>query len=319
MLPEWAETNIINGCHVLYGGFNPAWAAGAFERQVVNSLAAKLGSGHAVVVPTWYEPTAVVAHVNQLQVDSVHVCSLTDPMGSIVGYEDQLHGRVQYFGYTMDGQQFDFWAKLCSTQFRSYTIHDLQPTQFDHVYLNYNRKPHPHRVNLVARLDSHGLLDHGCVTLSGRLTVEDSDTYQDAGANDVIGVLDIPNDIFSLGQLRIWQRHFLNVVSETEFSPNSCFLSEKTFKPIVGLRPFIINGNPKIYTWLKRAGFDVFEDIFPVTQLTNTTNAAECHTIIVESIKQLVGADLHCMYQSLYPRLLYNKQRFHEYSNCTHS
>ena len=149
MLPEWAETNNINGCHILYGGFNPQWEAGAAERNVVNQLADRLGFGHAVVVPTWYDPIDVVAYINTLKVDTVYICSLTDPYGPIAGYAEQLNCAVKYFGYTNTGLSYDFWAVMCNRKFKHYTVEELLPTKFNYLFLNYNRKPHYHRVNLV--------------------------------------------------------------------------------------------------------------------------------------------------------------------------
>ena len=152
------------------------------------------------------------------------------------------------------------------------------------------------------------------VSLEGKYTVEENVDYEKYGAGDVVDSLTIPNDIYSLGRLDLWQQHFLNIVSETEFTPDSYFVSEKTFKPIIGLRPFIINGNPKIYTWLQQAGFDCFEDLFPVKQLMTQTNADTCHRLIIETIKQLQKENLEKIYQEIYPRLLFNKHQFTQYA-----
>jgi hypothetical protein len=72
----------------------------------------------------------------------------------------------------------------------------------------------------------------------------------------------IPHDIHSLGNLDIWQQHFLNVVGETEFMHwDNMFISEKTWKPILGLRPFVINGQTKIYQYFL-AVYRFFKHLF---------------------------------------------------------
>ena len=50
------------------------------------------------------------------------------------------------------------------------------------------------------------------------------------------------------------------VVTETTIH-SDVLLSEKTFKPIIGLRPFLILGDQNLYKKLVEMGFDVFEDM----------------------------------------------------------
>lgn len=315
MLPVWAEKNTIQGCHILYGGFNPAWAAGSLERQTVNTLAAQLGPKTAVVVPTWYDPLDVVEYINALDINHVYICSLTDPLGPIEGFVAQIKCPVTFFGYTLSGIKFDFWASACIKNFKQYTEQQLQPTKFDFLYLNYNRKPHPHRRQFVCALEANDLVSSGCISLGeSNYVVEETDSYAMWGANDVVDAITVPNDIYSIGRLDIWQRAFINIVSETEFTPHSCFLSEKTFKPIIGLRPFIINGNPQIYRWLQDVGFDCFEDLFPIQKLINCTNTNETHQLIIDCLKLYRHQDWNAIYTSIYPRLLKNKGLFNEYA-----
>jgi hypothetical protein len=312
MLPEWADTNQIGNCRILYGGFSPRWAAGKLERAVVDQLATYLSDKYphqptAIVIPNWYEYQDVKDWINQ-KPTTVIACSLTDPL-SQVWYSD-----TRVFGY--GDIKFDFWAVACNKFFKNYRHEELLPTQFDYLFLNYNRKPHPHRVDLVQEFECAGIIDLGCTTLSGTdYTVGDIDSsYEDSGARDVVGDIGIPNDIYSLGRLDIWQHAFINIVSETQFDSNSVFLSEKTFKPIIGLRPFIINGNPQIYTWLRDAGFDCFEDIFPVQELIRSTGTEANHKLIVEAVKSFKDTDLMKLYHNLLPRLINNQTHFYEYA-----
>ena len=312
MLPEWAETNQIGSCRILYGGFNPRWAAGALERRTVDSLAQQLveqypGQNITVVVPNWYEYQSVLDWIQEDPNTKVVACSLTDPISN-VWYSNKI------FGY--GDMQFDFWAVACASFFKQYRYPDILPTDFKYLYLNYNRKPHAHRVLLVQAFESAGLVDLGCTTLSGTdYTVNDVDSdYVDSGARDIVGDIGIPNDIYSLGRQDIWQQSFLNIVSETQFDTDSTFLSEKTFKPIIGLRPFVINGNPKIYNWLAAAGFDCFEDIIPVHELVTCTSPEQSHKLIVRTVQQLADQDLALLYRRLLPRLINNQTHFYEYA-----
>ena len=300
-LPAWAETYSDQKLHILFGGFNPHWSAGKLERQIVFQIGQSFLAQHPnktihIVVPSWFEPDAVVNHIKEVNADIVAICSLTDPFGPIVS---KLPDAIQ-IGYTTCGIPLDFWALACKKFFKSYTQEQLQPN-ITKLFLSYNRKPHPHRINLVQELKLSGLDKFGYVTLGGTdLTVGDTyEQYADSGAYDAVGDLNIPNDIYSLGQSDIWNSCLFNIVSET--SPSQLFVSEKTFKPIIGMRPFIINGSLEILKWLQDAGFDCFLDLWPADN-------------IVDNLKHYQSVDLQKLYTELLPRLENNRNKFFEYA-----
>jgi hypothetical protein len=313
-------------CDIIYGGFNPAWHAGCLERKLVDQLAQNLNQNFPqlkkiIAVTSWHEPAELVKTIKNCNPDLTVLCSLTDPLGPVENLINDIPGKVILVGYVNGEYYYDFWAVACSNFFKKYDNQELEPTAFDYLYLNYNRKPHRHRIELVKLLETSDLISRGCVTLgNSSYTVNDQhNNYKEYGADDVVGDVGIPNDIYSLGQLEIWNRSFINIVSETqfEFGPNA-FLSEKIFKPIIGLRPFVINGSPGIYRILKRAGFDCFEDLFPVDILSKETFVAwkfENHKHIVESLTSFKNNNLLELHHQLKPRLLYNQQLFYEYAS----
>lgn len=313
-------------CTVIYGGFNPAWAAGQLEREIIDYISKTLNKNYptlktAVVVPSWHEPVELVNTVKNLNPDLTVICSLTDPLGPIEDLINQLPGKIILFGYVNTGVKYDFWAVACEKFFKKYSYNELQPTKFEYLFLNYNRKPHRHRTSFVTLLEQTDLINKGCVTLGNTAyTVGDTNSdYIMYGSNDVIGDVGIPNDVYSLGQLSVWNSSFINVVSETQYEySRNIFISEKIFKPIIGLRPFIINGSPGIYRWLKDAGFDCFDDLFPVGELEIETPRSgymfRNHQLIVDSLKTFVNQDNYALYQNLLPRLLDNQNKFYEYA-----
>lgn len=313
-------------CTVIYGGFNPAWRAGQLERELVDSLVKNLNDQYpniskAVVVTSWHEPVELILQLQNLQPELTVLCSLTDPLGPIENLIDQIPGRVILVGYVDSEYFFDFWALACAKFFKKYSVQELEPGVFDNLFLNYNRKPHRHRTELVNLLETTGLIKHGCVTLGNsqyKVDNHDSD-YRTYGANDVVGDVGIPNDVYSLGQLKIWNTSFINVVSETQYEySKNVFLSEKIFKPIIGLRPFVINGSPGIYRLLKQAGFDCFEDLFPVELLQNEKSNYSWkfrnHQLIADSLVNLQNKNCMELFDQLKSRLHYNQNHFYEYA-----
>ena len=312
---------------IISGGFNPAWQAGRLERELVDQLAQNIENQSPalkkmIVITSWHEPAELVEVIKNHDPDITFLCSFTDPLGPIENLVDQIPGRVELVGYTNSEYFYDFWAVACSQFFKTYFNSELEPIKFDYLYLNYNRKPHRHRIELVNLLETSGLIDYGCVSLgnSARTVNDQHANYKEYGADDVVGDVGIPNDIYSLGQLEIWNKSFINVVSETQYEySTNVFLSEKIFKPIIGLRPFVINGSPGIYRMLKKAGFDCFEDLFPVDLLSdenfNNSWKFNNHKHIIEALMKFKDTNLLEIYNQLRPRLLYNRKLFYEYAS----
>lgn len=268
--------------------------------------------------------------------DNLFLLAAADPVFLSKDQIDQIFNRsgaAQMFlcGH-FDGQyQFNFHSQVLPKYFRDYAQADLKLTQADYVYLCYNRKPREHRVDLVKKLVAADLKQHGIVTLGKNDAV-----YSKHDQNDFYFLLDeepedfagegnwglsmhmgIPHDIHSLGNMNLWQRHFLTVVSETEFLPwDNLFVSEKTWKPMLGLRPFVVNGQTPVYQWLRNNGFKTFNNYWahvPIEAATELT----IHDCIVNVIKYLSAqppSELVAMWQEMLPDLEHNRNRFFEFS-----
>jgi len=310
-----------------YGKFPITWRAGHLEQEIIDSISNTLKISHAnmncvVASTTLRNPINLLFEdIKNLQPDLTVICALSDPLNFEYENLENIPGTVIPFGYFGTGKKFDFWALACLNFFRQYTFQELQPTNFKYVFLNYNRKPHNHRIKLVELLERNNLTQYGIITLgNSKYTIDDkAEDYLEYGVNDVFNDVGIPNDIYSLGRLDIWKSSFLNIVSETQYecTPHA-FVSEKVYKPIIGLRPFIVNGTPDIYIWLKEFGFDCFEDIFPISKLLSNDPIDfkfRNHEIICEVIKELSKTNLEELYKKLLPRLIYNQNLFYKHAN----
>ena len=60
---------------------------------------------------------------------------------------------------------------------------------------------------------------------------------------------------------RFFNQAYFNFIVETHFDNDTCFLTEKTFKSILNLQPFIIIGNPGSLQLLKELGYKTFEAV----------------------------------------------------------
>jgi hypothetical protein len=200
------------------------------------------------------------------------------------------------------------------------------------LYINYNRKPREHRVRLVKQLQQRNLDSYGIITLGRPNTVYDKDPnnqlylsigedpkdYVEAGhwydttVQDQFG---IPHDVLSLHRLDYWQQHFLNIIGATEFNVwDDIFVSESQFKPIIGLRPFLINGNVRTYQWLVDNGFRTFNRWFVDIDFENADTVHDSICQAVAWLTTLTKDELIALYNEMLPDLRHNRARFFEFS-----
>jgi hypothetical protein len=182
------------------------------------------------------------------------------------------------------------------------------------LYLAYNRKPRIHRQWLVDSLKENNLLDRGWITFEQghypEIDNKTGETDQEKHSSDVRFTR--PEDTCSLGDLNVWQDSYLVVVSETEHD-DPWQLSEKTWKPIFGMRPFLINGRREVYKILEKLDLYTPKDFFKNSDL-------DCHhESVVKQIQALYNKtpeELYELWESQFEMLLYNRQRMFEIANC---
>ena len=208
----------------------------------------------------------------------------------------------------------NFWAIYNGLAFTQYNEKDLLPSKLENFYLCYNRKPTFHRTWLYQQFEKQGQLTKGIFTLGNQdpakviLINKDKKTLPFANTN-IHGNLNIPNDTLSLGPLDAWNSSFLIIVTETDHNMNTAvpFLSEKIWKPLIGLRPFVCLGDKVTIKSLNEAGFETFNEFFGFDKHDLTVND------ITELVKNYKG-DLMQDYDKLLPALLKNRKRFFEYA-----
>jgi len=311
--------------------FPPHFQWGQNEIQLVQTIAAQIqnqwpGSENLLINTTWFGPqfsndeySKFLTLCNEQKFDNLFLLSGVDPIcltpDKIQQCKEIAGAKNLYLLGNFDNQyQFNFISTLLPIYFETYTHQQLLPENFDHLFLNYNRKPHTHRIELVDLLEQHNLLDKGVVTLGNRYTLTEQPNVGNWGMKMDLG---IPHDIHTLGNMDIWRSHFLNVVSETEFLPwNNMFITEKTWKPIIGLRPFVINGQTQIYQYLRDNGFKTFNEYWAHVPIEDATELSihDCIVSVIKFLSSKSSFELNSMWEEMLPDLEYNRQRFFEFA-----
>jgi len=275
--------------------FNANWEKTEELRNLVYSLGPKEN------VKLWYAGTIDGNHwITQSNIDFFHQFVKDGYAYSFVGFSDEHWHSWMPQWFVETNLRIDIGELLLN-----------QPPKY--LYLAYNRKPKLHREWLINSIIDNKLLDRGWVTYEKGFYPEidamTSETDQDKHSSDVRFTR--PEDIVSLGDLSIWRDSYMVIVSETDHD-DPYQLTEKTWKPIFGLRPFILNGRREVYKILERLGFYTPMDLFKNSKL-------DAHyENVVEQIKILYSkspTELYSLWEEQFEMLLYNRQRMFEMAN----
>lgn len=149
------------------------------------------------------------------------------------------------------------------------------------LYNAFQKRPRPHRIWLFSKLYEHQLLDDGINSMnsfSHRNTFYEGKTLDKSLYDSFINLLpmyprlDLNSEFKngfegSLGNL--FERDlnhqatldtWVSIVSEASFAEDTCFISEKSFKPIATMHPFIMYGNKHSLKYLRGLGYKTFGD-----------------------------------------------------------
>jgi len=228
------------------------------------------------------------------------------PNVTFIGNFDNIDPTLN-FHFTWGVYSANTWGNI-------YNVNELILRDIKYKFINYNRDPKVHRQELVKLIRDNHLDDYGIISLGGELVLEENmdEVTHCFDKVDELCSGDIPNDNSSLGTIEYWNHHFLNVVSESRFYyRDDVFISEKTAKPIIGLRPFIINGNWKIYKWLRENGFRTFEKYFPFAKFEDIHEDEIHHNIIkvLNWVCEQSNDELQILYNKMLPDLIHNRER----------
>jgi hypothetical protein len=318
-------------------GFPYAWRAGRVEKLIRSILEDKIKSQLRVNNPmiintTWYHEVALEDQIKQANPDFIIAHNFADPAVPRVFDAIKSSGVPHIIIGNCDHIRLDFWAMVCGMFFKYYEIEELDLNRNSKKFICLNRKPHPHRVALVDNLKQLNLIDQGIVSLGlpgvGALIVDDrsklsasdgiGDEMPSLAAGEEFISKDIANDIYSIGDIDNWRNALVNIVTETEFSNpnlNNFFISEKTWKPIIGCRPFVSYGQPHLREYLKQQGFDIFEDLIDYSIVNKHGYDPEQYIQYATAIDQMLKKilDPYAEFNNIKQRLYSNRQRYFQY------
>ena len=302
-------------------GWGSVWPLKQFEQSIVDDLLQHIAqdtSRTVVINSVWYSTEyhqQVLVWLRNNQLDRIVLVAMIDAAIPRPEWYDEFDCEVVSVGYYSGDHSLDFCAVFVDKFLNAPAPDQLtDASKIDTAYMCLNRKPHWHRQKLYNKLQSLDLLQHGMVSMGGSGTATrslvvdtDHDNLAPNASRDHYG---IPNDIVSLGHVENWQRHFVNIVTETVYDINRTgFVSEKIYKPVVGCRPFLVYDPDGGTQWLRDRGFESYvTDFRDITDLDLSTpdNLADFLIVLCEQTPQYWQAK----YLALQEKILYNKHHF---------
>ena len=217
-------------------------------------------------------------------------------------------------------------------------------------FLSYNRIIREYRLALVAMIYELGLQDKGIISLGAPKINKEyggnwpniiTDFIEDKKQNEMVSsalkkikslypiVADqdiLPETVFSSDGDRIsigdwtnfshqYKRVYFNVVTESCYYDECIYFSEKIFKPIGQLTPFILMSTPYSLAKLREIGFKTFDGWIDESY-DNEEDNDKRFFMIIEVIKNLCGTsreELHDWYYSLTDILIHNQKTLRDY------
>lgn len=140
----------------------------------------------------------------------------------------------------------------------------------DYKFLYLNRRLDIHRiklaVNILANLSSESIIsfDKNMITKESKEVFEEDidllNKFNILPDKIIADREDIENtNGYQHENENMYLNAYVNIITETSFYNNNDFISEKIWKSIYYMQPFIVVGRPNLLKWLRKIGFKTFE------------------------------------------------------------
>ena len=183
------------------------------------------------------------------------------------------------------------------------------PTNFSKLFVSQNGRPHPHRCFFMDTIAEYNLVDSGYITWRG-------DEEWEIGSSNPVGypfkywTPEIIRPDGGLGNAHCIPQYsdaFMDLISES--TPDSHYFTEKSARPIVNLRPFLVQSGQYSHARLRDDfGYAMYDEIFDYS-FDSEPNEYTRTRGLMEQVAQYRDAskeDLYEMYQLIFPKVVNN-------------
>lgn len=271
-------------------------------------------------------------------------------------YQQYVQNHEQYYGYIFENIfVFDHFGWELHDYLKTFVMTNPEQTELlpttdavrdhkrSHKFLYLNGGGRPHRKFLITELKRQNVLEHGMWSYLNKFDIPYSpEEYcywpvkkfqQDANYVDMIKYhrehgnsieekhLDVNAETDAWHNRGMTAEHYketyFNVVSETWPADPSFFVTEKIFKPIINLQPFIVCGLPGVLKYLKDRGYETFKDWFTedYDSIQGTKQRMYAVSQEISRVARMPSEELHRKYKVSWEKLLHNRNHFFNFDH----
>jgi|TARA_B110000908_G_C10173154_1_gene411930 hypothetical protein len=161
------------------------------------------------------------------------------------------------------------------------------------LFSSHNGRSRLHRCWMIDMLAKHKLLEIGNISWNEL----DSTNYRFRYWNEHIIKVEDKYNIETYNQFTIPDKKYMLSTFDlvTETSPDVIFYTEKTFKPMIRGKAFILFGAPGINTKLKEYGYRLFENVidYSFDSIVNPIKRAEAIAVELKRLSTRTPNELH--------------------------
>lgn len=209
-----------------------------------------------------------------------------------------------------------------------------------HKFLSFNNKVRQHRTIFLSILKNLDLINDNLISFDVRDNIQaEIDRLEinvlESGGDDVLAkkwqtiftndtlVKSVDIESVKMARGHGWDRQevyldsYINITTETLFFEDCWYISEKIFKPIANLQPFINIGSPNTLFELHKLGFKTFSDFWDESYDGEVDPLIRMKKIekIITDLSDMSIDDIHILYEKALPICIHNQNKLLEFSN----
>lgn len=249
------------------------------------------------------------------------------------------HKKIKFFDSIISlyqtANEMEKYPYQTSLGYISDFVREIKDKKRDKKFLSFNRFMHrPHRTGLAHLAIEHNLLENGYFSF---LYCPDNN-YRDLlfllklpahNADKIKSMVPYQLDTHHLIAdelprfhsvtnflLSLYENSYIHIITETDFEHvDTPFFSEKTWRPILNLQPFLYMGNPNSLAKLRELGFKTFEPFIDESYDLILDDAERFAAISTEIIKlnKLSIDEIHQWVMFIKDTLVYNQKLLYSY------
>lgn len=223
--------------------------------------------------------------------------------------------KINFLFGSYDSGYYDFYKSIGDVYFFPFywaypLINKIENTKinydFRHLGICMNFWPKMHRRLLMQEINSHNLLSK--IKYSWKSTYKNPKIFEFETETSVLSDNISEDNNFEIEWKIPLEYHttFIDIVNET-FNEIG-FITEKTLKPILLGKPFLVNSVPGFHHKLEKFGFKLYHTLFDY-KFDHMLNQDWRIEELVKQISKLDGADYNKLYESILPDIRHNQLR----------